>query len=215
MDAVPDRLRADAARNRDALIAAAGEVFGERGLGAPLDEIARRAEVGNATLYRRFPTRRSLLVAVFAERMADHLAAARRGLEDPDPWAGFCGFVRRICALQVRDRALADLLTTFSSDGDDEVERLRSAAYEAFRELAARAQSAGALRTDFKPEDLIVLLMANAGLVERTGGDAAAASARLAGLVLDGLSAGAMTSGPPPLDEAATLRAMRRQAGCR
>src|SRR5215211_7734990 len=65
-------LRTDAARNRAALVAAAREVMAERGLEAPLDEIARRAGIGNATLYRRFPRRVDLIAAVFADRMADH-----------------------------------------------------------------------------------------------------------------------------------------------
>src|SRR4051812_27126806 len=61
------KLRRDAERNRKLLLDAAREVFAEHGLDASLDEIARRAGVGNATLYRRFPTRESLYAAVFAD----------------------------------------------------------------------------------------------------------------------------------------------------
>ena len=73
-------LRADAQRNRDALVAAAERVMGRRGLDAPLDEIAMAAGVGNATLYRHFPTRRDLVQAVFAEQMARYAAAVERAL---------------------------------------------------------------------------------------------------------------------------------------
>src|SRR3978361_1655002 len=111
-DAVRHGLRADAARNRDAIVAAARTVFAEQGLGAPLDEIARRAGVGNATLYRRFPTREELVQAALLAPMAEYLAAAEEGLADPDPWAGFRDYLLRLCQLQARDRGLADLLVT-------------------------------------------------------------------------------------------------------
>src|SRR5882724_12610526 len=71
--------RADARRNYDALLRAAGEVFGAAGPDASLDEIARRAGVGNATLYRHFPTRRDLLVAVCVEEV-EELCALGEGL---------------------------------------------------------------------------------------------------------------------------------------
>src|SRR3954454_19562531 len=93
-------LRADAARNRSALVEAAREVFAEQGLDAPLDEIARRAGTGNATLYRRFPTRTDLLAAVFAERMVEQLHAVEAGLANPDPWDGFASYVETVGAMQ-------------------------------------------------------------------------------------------------------------------
>src|SRR5207248_3118528 len=67
------QLRADAARNREAIVDAARAAFAEQGLLAPLDDIAKQAGTGNATLYRRFPTRGDLIEAVFADRMAEHL----------------------------------------------------------------------------------------------------------------------------------------------
>jgi AcrR family transcriptional regulator len=212
-----DSLRADAERNRAALIAAATEVFGERGLDAPLDEIAKRAGVGSATLYRRFASRRELLVAVFAERMANYADTVRRALDDPDPWSGFASYVRHVCELQSADRALADLVTT-PGPGGDELDALRTRAYADLVALVEAAKRAGALRADFAPEDLVVILMANAGLVQRMSRDAPAASARLAALILDGLRADAATlPAPPPLGERTTIAAMRRHArahGC-
>src|SRR4051794_6769692 len=71
-------LRADARRNYQRLLAAASDLFADRGPEAPLDEIARRAGVGNATLYRHFPTRRDLLVAVC---VGDVEKLCRRGEE--------------------------------------------------------------------------------------------------------------------------------------
>ena len=81
------RLRADAARNRDAIVAVARDVFAEHGLEAPLEAIAARAGVGIATLYRRFPTREKLVAAALVEKVAEYTEAARQALAAPDPWA--------------------------------------------------------------------------------------------------------------------------------
>src|ERR1700754_1301964 len=102
------RLRADAERNRTALLTAAREVFGEHGLDASLDEIARRAGVGNATLYRRFPSRRDLIAEVFAGQMTEWVDLSELALADPDPWNGFLTYVTRVCEMQATDRGLSD-----------------------------------------------------------------------------------------------------------
>ena len=197
----PVQLRADAARNRAALVEAARQVFAERGLDAPLDEIARRACVGNATLYRRFPTRAELVEAVFADRKREYDHAVDDALRDPDPGAGFRAYVLRLFRLQAEDRGLAELLVTNSGEPDDELERLRHHGSRGARELIERAQAAGALRTDFTPQDLALLLMANAGLVQRTGTAAPDSWRRVAGFLLDGLSPDAATPAPPPPSE--------------
>src|SRR3954470_18110866 len=105
-------LRADAARNRNALLAAAAKVMSEHGLDAPLDEIAREAGVGNATLYRHFPTRCALVAEVFAATLRTVAAAGGEALTDPDPWHAFTTHIGFLCRLQATDRGLADLLTT-------------------------------------------------------------------------------------------------------
>jgi AcrR family transcriptional regulator len=209
-------LRADAARNRGALIEAARAVFGQRGLDAPLDDIARHANLGNATLYRHFPARCELVAAVFADTLTDVVAAAQRALRHTDPWAGFTEYVMFLCELQATDRGLADLLTT-SISGARDLERLRTAAYRDFALLVDRAKTSGALRTDFEPGDLVLLLMANAGLIHRTAASAPRAWRRLVGLTLDGLRAASATATPPALSAAAVRRAMSDQAtqfGC-
>ena len=157
-------LRADAARNRAAIVQAARAVFAEQGLDAPLDEIARQAGTGNATLYRRFPTRGDLVAAVFADRMAEHLAAVEAGLADDDPWRGFASYMQAVTTLQARDRGIADLVTMDVSAAP-EIEQLRSRAFDGLVRLVGRAQEAGALRADFTDQDVVLLLMANACLV--------------------------------------------------
>lgn len=202
------RLRADAARNREAIVEAARAVFAEHGLDAPLDDIAKRAGTGNATLYRRFPTRADLVAAVFAERMVEHVDAVEAGLADDDPWNGFAGYIQAVAVVQARDRGIADLVTMDLSAAP-EVEQLRARAYDGLVQLVARAHAAGVLRADFTDQDVVLLLMANAGLVERAHGITDEASARLIALLLDGLRASAATAGPAAPSAGQVLAAMR------
>lgn len=206
----PRPLRDDAERNLDALVDAAREVFAERGLSAPLDEIARRAGIGNATLYRRFPTRADLIETVFAESLRDHLAAVEHGMAAADPWSGFTGYLDAVCAMQVRDRGIADLVT-MDIPMSPEVEQLRSRAFEGLAALIDRARSAGELRPDCTTEDVRLVLLANAGIVRSVYRVRRRASQRLVHLLLDGLRAEAATDGPVPPSARAMLGAMRQQ----
>jgi AcrR family transcriptional regulator len=202
------RLRADAARNREAIIATAREVYGQRGLDAPLDDIARSAGVGNATLYRHFPSRCALVAAAFADALRLVIDNAERALGSADAWSGFADHVTFLCRLQATDRGLADLLTTQVTAAPD-LETLRGEAYRALVRLADRARDAGSLRADFASQDIVLLLMANAGLVHRTAVAAPQAWHRFVDLVLDGLRSQAATPGAPPPSAAAVQRAMR------
>jgi AcrR family transcriptional regulator len=197
-------LRADAQRNRTALVDAAREVMGRRGLDAPLDEIAQAAEVGNATLYRHFPTRRDLVQAVFADQMTRYAAAVERALDEPDPWLAVRGYLTEICALQAENRALADLVTSAEFTDDT-----RSVAVGHLTALLERARSAGELRPDVTVEDVVLVLLANAGVVRRTAEHAPAASPRLVALLLDGMHAAAASPGSaPPPDPESLARAI-------
>jgi AcrR family transcriptional regulator len=202
------RLRADAARNRQAIIDTARQVYGQRGLDAPLDEIARLAGIGNATLYRHFPTRCSLVAAVFADTLGRVCEAVQQALANPSPWDAFAGHVRFLCHLQAADRGLADLLTT-EVKGAPELEELRKRAHGGFVAVADRAKASGDLRADFVPEDLVLLLMANAGLVHRTAEAAPGAWNRLVDIALDGFQTAAATPGTRSPSRAAVRRAMR------
>ena len=182
-----DRLRADAQRNRSALLAAAREVFGEHGLDASLDEIARRAGVGNATLYRRFPTRRDLIAEVFAGQMTGYVELADAALAEPEPWAAFVGYLTRLFEIQATDRGLSELLVTSSFDEDERLAALLAAAQRGATDVIRRAQEAGHLRADFTRQDISLLMRANAGVL-RSSADPQAWRRQLA-LVLDGLGA--------------------------
>ena len=207
--------RADAARNREQLVASAREVFGIRGLTAPLDEIAKHAELGNATLYRHFPTRADLITAVFVDALQEAVTGLDAALAEPDPWTGFTNQVRALCRMQAGNRALADLLIARVT-GAPEIEELRSRAFAGTVRLIDRAKRSGQLRSEFRHEDLILLLMANAGLVERTGGTAPTAWERHLDYVLDGLrpSATHITKSPGGAAVLAAMTAVAQRFGC-
>lgn len=202
-------LRADAERNRERILAAARDVFAERGLDAPLEAIAQRAGVGQATLYRRFPRREDLIVACFAPKLAEYAAAVEEALTAPDAWTGFCAFFEHVCAMQAADQGLQDVLTT-TFPTDPAVEEQRTRAFARLGELVRRAQAEGMLRADFVPEDLVLLLMANAGVVRAMRHAAPDAWRRFVGLMRDALRAERAHPLPPPPTPAQTYRAMLR-----
>jgi AcrR family transcriptional regulator len=160
-------LRVDAARNRERILAAAERVFSERGLDASLEEIARAAGVGIATVYRRFPTRGELVEATLRRKMAAYAAAVERAAADADPWHGFCGLVTDLCALQAADAGLKDLLA-LGSHGSPAPDGVAARALADLEQLVRRAQEQGSLRPDFVVADLSMLLLANAGIVTAT-----------------------------------------------
>ncbi|MEU8386020.1 TetR/AcrR family transcriptional regulator [Streptosporangium sp. NPDC048865] len=181
-------LRADALHNRERILAAAGEAFATIGIDVPMAAIARRAGVGMATLYRRFPTRESLITEVFADQLKACVSVVDDALADPDPWHGFRTVVEKLCAMQVADRGFtAAFLTAFPGAVDHERERVR--AERGFAELTRRAKEAGRLRADFEQADLVLMLMANGGIAAGSAEDALTASRRLVAYLLQSFQA--------------------------
>ncbi len=170
-------LRADARRNREALVAAAREVFGTKGVDAPLDEIARRAEVAIGTLYNRFPTRADLVEAAFLPTLEEAKAVLDEALARDDPWDGFVLFLERSVLMQVSDRGFTEVCSrTF--DPASGLEKAKQANGARMNRIITRAQEAGVLRPDFRGEDLAVVF---------AGASAAQDWRRGLALVLDGL----------------------------
>jgi AcrR family transcriptional regulator len=150
------RTRADAVRNRALVIAAAAELFAEKGEAALVPDIAARAGVGKGTVYRCFPTKDHLVAAVAIERVRWFEREARAGAADPDPWGAFTAFMDRVAEAHCRDRGMV-----FSMSQGLELPDLiaaRADAHDALRELMDRAIATGAMRTDAEPEALKVLL---------------------------------------------------------
>jgi AcrR family transcriptional regulator len=201
--------RADAERNRSRILAAASELFAERGLDASMPDLAERAGVGVGTVYRAFPDKDHLLGAVMAERyrwLADEIEAAT--LAD-DPWTAFTSVVWKGAALHAKDRALHQCMP--QAAGLPEVEEARGRTLDAFQRLIDRAQKAGAMRPDVVAED-IPMLLAGVGL-SRSAGPGVAWERHLA-VVIDGLRAeGAHPLPSKPLSRA-QLDAMVRELPC-
>lgn len=207
--AVP--LRIDAERNRSRIVEAAQADFAERGLDVPLEDVAEHAGVGIATLYRRFPTREDLIAACFERRLEEYARAAEEALSAADGWSGFCAYVERVCSMQADDRGFNDVLTrTFANAKELEAHRARG--YELSVRLIDRAKEEGTLRADFVPEDLVLLLMSNAGVVQAAGRAAPDAWKRLVGLMLDGFRSEGSSELPPPPTPRQMMMAMRRLA---
>ncbi|MFJ6263254.1 TetR/AcrR family transcriptional regulator [Rhodococcus erythropolis] len=180
-------LRADAERNRERIMAAARRLYAVQGLGVSMAMVAREAGVGKATLSRRFSTREELISAVFSDRMDHYAAATKRGLANPDAWQGFVGYVEEVCAMQAADRGFAAVLT-MTFDGAEALEARRVGAYEGFLQLIARARATGWLRADFTSADLIVLFMANCGVITALADDVPDGWRRLLGHMLRGFA---------------------------
>ncbi len=151
-------LRADARRNREHVLAAAREVFVEQGADAPLDEIARRAGVGIATLYRRFPDRAALLRAVALDVLARAAHEARTAeAEEADPFGALARYMHR--ALDLRISAVMPALLGHISFEDEEVRAARQSSVEPVLRLIEAAQAAGRLRADVAFGDIGLLLV--------------------------------------------------------
>ena len=207
--AVARGLRAAAERNRERVLCAARDVFAEQGLDASTNEIARRAGVGVATLFRRFPTRDDLVTAAFAGKMAAYCEAIESALADPDPWHGFCSYMERVCEMQADDRAFADVLTmTFPNAKALHNDRDRTSV--GLAELLVRAKATGRLRQDFAHQDVPLVLMANAGVITATRDAAPDAWRRMVGYLLQAFAADAAKPLPDPPTPTQMYRAMMR-----
>jgi AcrR family transcriptional regulator len=190
-------------------LAAARTVFARDGLGASMASVARQAGVGIATLFRRFRTKEDLVAAVFADRMDAYLDAAATALAEPDPWHGFTGYLNTVCAMQAADRGFADVLTmTFPTA--KALEARRRQAYRSVVRLIGRAKESGRLRDDFAPEDVVLLLMATAGVITATADAAPDAWRRTLALMIQSYQAPARGPLPAPPAPTALYRAMTR-----
>ena len=147
------RLRKDAERNRQKILAAAGEVFTERGLQATLDDVARQAGVGVGTVYRRFPDKEALVEALFTERLDTLVGYAEQGLAEPDPWTGLVFLLEHAATVIAGDRGLRQILM-FATYGRDRVDQARQRLLPVVLKLVQRAQEAGQVRADLRPTDV-------------------------------------------------------------
>lgn len=157
-DADGKTLRRDAARNRQRVLDAAAEAFAEVGLDVGYDEIARRAGVGVGTVYRRFPERAELVIALFESRVETLLAHADAALAQPDGLTGLRWFLEKSLEMQAQDRGLQELVAG-SAFRDERLVRVRRRIEPAVAALLDRAKREGTVRADIEPLDVGALMM--------------------------------------------------------
>lgn len=187
----PRPMRADARRNYERLLAEAGRAFADHGAEASLDDIAKRAGVGNATLYRHFPNREKLLEAVYRDEISQlcDLAAASgpaAGTGADDAVEALTNWIRASIARSAAHNGLKDLFALVLRDEGAELGSwCRETITEAAAFLLARAQATGAIRPDLDALTLLRLVNAITLAAGRSGGPEAAD--RMVSLVVDGL----------------------------
>ncbi|GAB3688710.1 TetR/AcrR family transcriptional regulator [Actinocorallia lasiicapitis] len=193
----PRPLRKDAERNRARILEAADAVFAAEGLGATLEGIAEKADVSIGTLYRLFPTRAALIEDLFEEKVDQVLAWAAEGLDHPDPWEGFTGYLWNAAAFHAADRGLTEVLMGSELVREKIVETRERIAPVVTR-LVERAKESGRLRPDFAPQDVPVLLFMVSAAARRAPGS----WHRYLEIMIEGLQGAEPLSVPPPaLDE--------------
>jgi len=179
------RLRADAARNRALILEAADAVFGEQGVGVPVDEVARRAGVGVGTLYRHFPTKEKLFEAVIVTHLERLVDRARQLESRDDPGAALFEFLSLMAAEATAKRDLVDALSGAGIDVKDVASVKKLELEEAAGALLRRAQETGEVRDDVSLADLIGLVMGTCMAAEHNASDCS--RARMIEVVCAGL----------------------------
>jgi AcrR family transcriptional regulator len=194
-------LRVDAQRNRERIIVAALEVFAERGLDASTAEIAHRAGVGEATLFRRFPTKDDLIMAIVETQMDETIALAEECASAADPGAGVERFLREMVERSVRDRGVLEAAKDRCIMRPELTERRRRV-IALMSDLVKRGQAEGAVREDLSATDLGMLISIAASTSEFPfPGLREDLWKRYLQVILDGLrpdGATRLRPGPPP-----------------
>lgn len=190
-------LRADARRNREAVLASAKKLFADQGLDAQMPDVAKAAKVGVGTVYRHFPTKDDLIAAMAAERFERLAEKARESLESDDAWEGIADFIRFSARIQADDRGLCEVMGS-------RPEVMEGAARAAglpdlCDQLVTRAQRSGDLRRDLTWEDIPMIACGLGRITQATTGPATGRWPRLVEIILDGLRAPGSGKLPPAL----------------
>jgi AcrR family transcriptional regulator len=190
-------LRADARRNREAVLVAARERLARDGLDGPIEDIARAAGVGVGTVYRHFPSKDHLIGALVRDRFERLAERAAQAVAEDDPWEAFCDLMRYSAELQMRDRALSQFLAQHPELGYGQA--VETGLADLTAQLMADAQRAGRMRPDAVVEDVPTLVC---GLGAVTAGASGCMPElnweRYVEIMLDGLRAPGYNKLPPP-----------------
>jgi AcrR family transcriptional regulator len=184
------RLRSDARRNRERVLAAAEQALASGGVGVPLDEIARRAGVGAGTVYRHFPSKDALIEAVVASRMARMADIARAFAAQEDAGGAFFRCFAQMIEWIAFNQALVAALDRRT--GIPAVSGSKREFQAALSDLLLRAQQAGAVRADVDNDDVVALLTGCIAMVAARG-----SAGRMVALACDALRPAAGPLPPP------------------
>jgi len=190
-------LRRDAEENRRRLLAAAREVFAERGLEPTMDEVAARAGVGVGTAYRRFANKEELITALFRERIGEmgEVTEAALVVSERDPWQGIVSYLEGATALGAGDKGFRQLLLS-SPQSREFVDEARALLEPRVEELVARAHRAKCLRPGIEPSDIFLVLLMISEVSDYRPESETPPWRRFLPLLVDGLKAEA--GGPLP-----------------
>lgn len=174
--------RADAARNRELLLAAAIEEFALQGVDAPVSAIARRAGLGKGTVFRHFPTKDDLIAAIVLDRVTRLTELAAELTTAPDAGAALLEFLR----FAARQRQKLDL-SFLSGDLGADVDKAQKAMAQAITELVGHARAQGALRPDVTGTDVMLLMCVPGDVVKHLPGAPPDLWERYLAILFDGL----------------------------
>jgi AcrR family transcriptional regulator len=177
--------RADAIRNRERVIHAAAEVFAEKGLDAGIPEVAARAGVGKATVYRSFPSKEHLVAAVACERLEWITTLITQTLATQDAGEAFDHVIMAIAERQAGDCSVAGSMA--ADIHLPELDAARATSHAAFETLVDQARTAGALRPDATATELSVLFTGVAHVLRARGEREPAVWRRYGELIVDAL----------------------------
>src|SRR5215211_5061902 len=180
-------LRADARRNRQAVVAAAKKLFADQGLDAQMPDVAKAAKVGVGTVYRHFPTKDDLIAALAAERFERLADKAREAIEADDAWNGLCDFIRFSAQIQADDRGLCQVMS--SRPEVMNASALAVGLDVLCNEMVKRAQRSGELRKDLEWEDIPMIACGLGRITPAEMGPSTGRWPRLVEIILDGLRA--------------------------
>lgn len=175
------RLRQDAQRNRDRLLAVAVAAFTEDA-GASLDGIAKTAEVGIGTLYRHFPTREALIEAAYRNELEKLCAAAPELLKKYAPDDALDRLIDRFIDYMAIKRGMAEALRAVVAAGGDPYNQSRARFTEVLSLMLDAGRRAGVLRGDVTANDVLSMIVASLSTV-----DSPQQARRLAAILVDGL----------------------------
>ena len=161
-------MRKDAERNQRRLLAAAREVFRDRGVAATLNDVAHQAGLGVGTVYRHFANKEELIDALFEDMVETVDGYVQEAAAQPDAWLGLTRALEKVCEVQAFDRGLREVMLG-TGRGPERQQQMRGRVAPTVDVIVARAQAQGSLRADIVPADFPVLQLMVGAVTDHLG----------------------------------------------